>query len=71
MTDAEGELLTGPVSPRDEKFATAIEALRTLGFAQNEVREMISKLKKSGLLEDEELTEEKIIRLALKELKRH
>lgn len=55
----------------DGRLSTAIDALRSLGFAQNELGEAISRLKKSGFLDGEDLTEEKIIRLALKELKRN
>ena len=54
-----------------KKVETAMEALRSLGFAQGEVGVVFRKLKDSGLLDEEDLTEEKILRLALKELKRN
>ena len=53
------------------KVETAMEALRSLGFIQSEVGAVFRKLKESGFLEGDDLTEEKILRLALKELKRN
>ena len=48
----------------------AMEALRTLGFAQGDTASVFRKLKADGLLE-EELSAEELIRRALKELKRN
>jgi Holliday junction DNA helicase RuvA len=58
-------------SSSGKKVDVAMEALQALGFVQGEIRPVFRKLKDSGLFEEDGLTEEKIIRLALKELKRN
>lgn len=49
----------------------AMEALRSLGFAQGDIGPVFRKMKEDGVFEADQLTEEKILRLALKELKRN
>ncbi len=71
LTGEDAEIPGDVYSSAGKKVETAMEALRSLGFAPGEVGSVFRKLKESGLLEGDDLTEEKILRLALKELKRN
>lgn len=48
-----------------------MEALRSLGFSQGDVGAVFRKLKAEGILDDESVNEEGLLRTALKELKRN
>ncbi|MDI9389669.1 MAG: Holliday junction branch migration protein RuvA [Synergistota bacterium] len=67
----EGASLLAESSFSDRLVSTAAEALRSLGFSASEVGEAFSRLRRSGLLDGEELTDERLVRLALKELKKN
>lgn len=71
LTEEDAEIFGSVYASAGKKVETAMEALRSLGFAPGEVGSVFRKLKESGLLEGDDLTEEKILRLALKELKRN
>ncbi len=71
LTGEDAEIPAEGFSIAGRKVETAMEALRSLGFVQSEVGAVFRKLKESGLLEGDDLTEESILRLALKELKRN
>ena len=70
LSDEDSDLTMLDSSLIGRKIETAKEALRSLGFAQGEIGAAFRKLKEAGLLEAEDLTEEKAVRLALKELRR-
>ena len=71
LVGEDAELPAEGYMPAGKKVETAMEALRSLGCAQGEVGTVFRRLKDAGLLEGDDLTEEKILRLALKELKRN
>ncbi len=71
LVGEDAELPAEGYMPAGKKVETAMVALRSLGFAEGEVGTVFRRLKDAGLLEGDDLTEEKILRLALKELKRN
>ena len=71
LTGEDAEIPGDFFSSAGRKAETAMEALRSLGFTPADVGSVFRKLKESGALEGDDLTEEKILRLALKELKRN
>jgi Holliday junction DNA helicase RuvA len=71
LTGENAEFPAEVFSSSGKKVDVAMEALHTLGFVQGEIGPVFRKLKDSGFFDEPDLTEEKIIRLALKELKRN
>ncbi len=70
LSDEEFGRAIDPLHPAGKIVDLAMEALRSLGFSQGEVGTVFRRLKDQGVLSDEERSEEDLIRLALKELRR-
>lgn len=71
LTGENAEVPLDGYSPRGRMADAVMEALRSLGFTQGDVGSVFRKLKTDGILDAESLTEESLLRTALKELKRN
>lgn len=71
LTAEETAFFSDAFSSEAKTVDIAMEALRSLGFSQGEVGSVFRKLESDGLFKDQGLSEENMIRFALKELKRN
>ncbi|HCL79884.1 MAG TPA: Holliday junction branch migration protein RuvA [Synergistaceae bacterium] len=71
LSDEEFAGLSDPLHPAGKAADLAMEALRSLGFSQGEVGAAFRRLKDQGALSEGEHSNEELLRLALKELKRN
>ncbi len=71
LTGENAEVPLDGYSPRGRMADAVMEALRSLGFTQGDVGAVFRKLKAEGILDDESVNEEGLLRTALKELKRN